>query len=97
MLRVPPAATVNGPFKSPNHQFSTPSPATTSVPFMVPPDQLIVPCKVLVPIHWLTTHDPLGVCTVPVVLNSQPMVAEPVPPVFCNVPVLMKVLVPAPL
>src|SRR5258708_38618106 len=94
MLRSPPAATVNCPFKSPPHQLSTALLATVSGALMVPPPRFIVPCKVLVPVHWAITHDPLTVCTVPVVLNCQSTVAKPAPPVFCIVPVLMQVLVP---
>ena len=59
-------------------------------PHVTPPPRFIVPCSVLVPVHWGMISEPLRVLTVPVVLNGQPMLVLPVPPLFWKAPGLRK-------
>src|SRR5437660_11215537 len=93
MARVPPCATVNEPpLKSPPFQLITALEAIVNGTPIVP-ETVRFPCRIVGPFQF-SVKEPLGVVNTPELLKFQLIVEVPVPPIFCNVPVLMKVLTP---
>src|ERR1700761_473576 len=73
---------------------SAPDP-TVNVPLIVPLAMFAEPLKVLFPAQLLKLKLPLGVFTIPAVVNATEIVVVPVPPVLASVPTLMNEPPPA--